>query len=149
MAYYYKKVISYRDSIDTFLLSSSRDYIFIAYNNLIRIAPRLGSISVKEAYSFWQELYSIRTRKKFTQYDTANPRIPLLCQSALDDFLTNDCIADLEGLTFSPEIHAICAEMIKSRFYETKTFPIRFMPVVLPPYSVIINCWQMRDSYLI
>lgn len=120
VVYYYKKVISYRDSIDTFLLSSSRDYIFIAYNNLIRIAPRLGSISVKEAYSFWQELYSIRTRKKFTQYDTANPRIPLLCQSALDDFLTNNCIADLEGLTFSPEIHAICAEMIKSRFYETK-----------------------------
>lgn len=115
---YYKKVIAYRDEIETFQNPVSRDYIFIAYNNLIRIGPRIGGLTIEETYSLWQELYSIRTRKKFRQFDESNPRIPQLCQKAIDGFLTNDCIASLQGFSFSKDIHQICVEMTKDRYQE-------------------------------
>ena len=34
---YYKKVVALRDKIDTFQVPESRDYIFVAYDNLIRV----------------------------------------------------------------------------------------------------------------
>ena len=118
VAFYYKKVLSFRNDIERFKNPLSRDYIFIAYNNLIRIAPRLGSITVEEAYSFWQELYSIRTRNKFCQFDECNPRIPNICEKALDGLLVIDCTAELLGHTFPEDIHQLCVEMSKKRYSE-------------------------------
>lgn len=117
-AYYYKKVISYRDEIDRFQNPVSRDYIFIAYNNLIRLGPRIGSLTLEESYSLWQELYSIRCWKKFRQFDESNPRIPNLYQKAIDGFATNDCLSELEGFTFPGEIHELCVKITKERYQE-------------------------------
>lgn len=120
-SYYYKKVISYRDEIDTFQNPVSRDYIFIAYNNLIRIGPRAGWLTLEESYSLCQELYSIRCQKKFRQFDKSNPRIPSLCKKAIDGFLNNDCLADLEGFSFTENMHQFCITLSKKRFEEDRT----------------------------
>lgn len=74
--YFYTKVLSYRDQIEFFESAASRDYIFIAYYNLIRVAPGLGILDIETAYRLWEELCQIRTMPKFCQYDTTNPRIP-------------------------------------------------------------------------
>ncbi len=87
---YYKKVLNYRDDIETFELPKSREYIFIAYSNLIQAEAGLGNIPLAEAYSFWQELCSLRTRKKFCQFDEANPRIPQICRRTIDSFCAFD-----------------------------------------------------------
>lgn len=140
VAVYYRKVLSYRDDIEKFQNPLSREYIFIAYSNLIRVAPRLGSLSIEEAYSLWQELHSIRTQKKFCQFDESNPRIPDICKKALDGFLVNDCIAKLQGLSFSEDIHQVCVEMTKVRYQEamTQTGSIYFCPA-----SIIFNYYKI------
>ena len=68
---YYKKVILYRDEIETFTNPLSRDYIFIAYANLIRVAPAMNALSLEEAYDLFQELLELRRQKKFCRMTRA------------------------------------------------------------------------------
>ena len=83
---YYKKVIFYRDEIETFANPLSRDYIFIAYANLIRVAPAMNALSLEEAYDLFQELLELRRQEKFCQYDKSNPRIPTLVKNTTSSF---------------------------------------------------------------
>lgn len=48
---YYKKVVALRDKIDTFQVPESRDYIFVAYDNLIRVEPFLHNLPIEEHIS--------------------------------------------------------------------------------------------------
>ena len=46
----------FRSKIDTFQVPESRDYIFVAYDNLIRVEPFLHNLPIEEAYQFFLEL---------------------------------------------------------------------------------------------
>ena len=90
---YYKKVVALRDKIDTFQVPESRDYIFVAYDNLIRVEPFLHNLPIEEAYQFFLELIELRKQEKFCRYDTVNPRIPKIVNKTINNFLS--CENDL------------------------------------------------------
>lgn len=75
---YYKKVVALRDKIDTFQVPESRDYIFVAYDNLIRVEPFLHNLPIEEAYQFFLELIELRKQEKFCRYDTSIRAFPKL-----------------------------------------------------------------------
>lgn len=112
---YYKKVLSFRDEIDTFDLPQSRDYIFIAYANLLRSGINCAGVTPEEGYALWQELCSIRSQKKFCQYDKINPRIPLLCDQAIDSFLSYQTVIDIDDTYADSEVFSFLNEMAKER----------------------------------
>ena len=83
-----KKVVALRDKIDTFQVPESRDYIFVAYDNLIRVEPFLHNLPIEEAYQFFLELIELRKQEKFCRYDTVNPRIPKIVNKTINNFLS-------------------------------------------------------------
>ncbi len=113
---YYKKVISYKEQIDTFQNPLSRDYIFIAYSNLIRVAPVLDIISLEEANDLFNDLLAMRTQEKFCRYDKVNPRIPFLVKNIISSFYNCPIILDLSGLYEDSPIRKQLAERVKKHY---------------------------------
>lgn len=116
---YYKKVLHYRDKIDVFEFPKSREYIFIAYSNLILVETGLGNISLEEAYSLWQELCSLRTQEKFCQFDESNPRIPQICSHTFDSFCAFDTGYNIHQTFDGSPIIDILNKFTKERCEET------------------------------
>ncbi len=115
---YYKKVIFYRDEIETFQNPISRNYIFIAYANLIRVAPAMNALSLEEAYDLFQELLELRRQEKFCQYDKSNPRIPSLVKDTTSSFYNCPIIIGLNPqYSVSPVCHLL-AERVKKHYPE-------------------------------
>lgn len=117
---FYAKAIAYRDFIDTFELSSSREYIFVAYYNLIRVAPTLGNLSLESAFSFWEELCNLRAQEKFCKYDEENPRIPYLSNKAIDDFRAYGNVLSVEYHDVPKHITTMLEGMTKTRYQEQR-----------------------------
>lgn len=117
-AIYYKKVLSYKDEIETFCNPLSRDYIFIAYANLIRVVPIMGGISLEEAYDLLEELLALRKQDKFCQYDTTNPRIPLMVSGTISSFYNCPIVLDIANLYPDSPIRGILAERVKKHYPE-------------------------------
>lgn len=117
---FYAKAIAYRDFIDTFELSSSREYIFVAYYNLIRVAPTLGNLSLESAFSFWEELCNLRAQEKFCKYDKENPRIPYLSNKAIDDFRAYGNVLSVEYHDVPKHITTMLEGMTKTRYQEQR-----------------------------
>lgn len=115
---FYEKAITYRDFIDTFELSSSREYIFVAYYNLIRVAPALGNLSLESAFRFLEELCHLRAQEKFCKYDEENPRIPYLANKAIDDFRAYGNVLSVEYHDAPEHITAALKEMTRIRYQE-------------------------------
>ncbi|MGN0350588.1 MAG: HD-GYP domain-containing protein [Roseburia sp.] len=127
--YYYKKVISYKDEITNFVNPLSRDYIFIAYANLIRVSPIMGALSLEEAYDLLNELIALRKQEKFCQYDETNPRIPLLVQNTISSFYNCPPLLDIAGLYPDSPIRKILSEQVK-----------KYYPECLAEKGSIYNC---------
>lgn len=115
---FYTKVTTYRDFIDTFEHPNSREYIFIAYYNLIRVAPALGNLTLEDAFPFWEELCCLRTQEKFCKYDAENPRIPYLCSKAIDDFRAYGNVLSVEYRDTPRHITSMLEDMTKARYEE-------------------------------
>ena len=137
---YYQKVIEYQDDIEQFLLPVSRDYIFIAYDNLIRVEPCLHNMSMDDAYALWQNLCALRSDPKFCQYDKSNPRIPLLYNKTLTDFISSDIFSVVDQLDISESLHKSFAEMTFAE-YQRQLDSTGSIYQCSPP--VVFNCFRL------
>lgn len=126
---YYKKVLSFKDEITTFANPLSRDYIFISYANLIRVAPIMGALSLEEAYDLVKELIALRKQDKFCQYDETNPRIPVLVQNTISSFYNCPPLLDIAGFYPDSPIRKILSEQVKE-----------YYPKYLAEKGSIYNC---------
>lgn len=145
--FYYRKVISYQEDIENFALSLSRDYIFVAYDNLIRVEPHLHNLSIEDAYLLWQDLCTLRTREKFCQFDKSNPRIPKLCQRAIDGFITLDSIFALEGRDMPDYLHGIIKELTKQHFEDELAHSGSIYSIL--PSLVFSFFWEIASDGLV
>lgn len=157
--YFYTKVLSYRDQIEFFESAASRDYIFIAYYNLIRVAPGLGILDIETAYRLWEELCQIRTMPKFCQYDTTNPRIPQLCDRAINDFRAYGAVLNVERVIAPSAILSSLENMTQIYYseilhehgsiYECPVFTVFNYHYVQARNGTITweAAWQILDDY--
>lgn len=122
---FYKKVISFRNNIDTFEFPLSREYIFVAYYNLLYIETAVGNLSLEEGYDLWQELKQLRSQEKFCRYDESNPRIPLIAQRALDGFLSLGNPINLDYNDTNPTMLRFLNHLARD-YYETMLTPFTF-----------------------
>ena len=159
--YFYTKVLSYRDQIEFFESAASRDYIFIAYYNLIRVAPGLGILDIETAYRLWEELCQIRTMPKFCQYDTTNPRIPQLCDRAINDFRAYGAVLNVERVIAPSAILSSLENMTQVYYaeilhehgsiYECPVFTVFNYHYVQARNGTITweAAWQILDDYYV
>ena len=159
--YFYTKVLSYRDQIEFFESAASRDYIFIAYYNLIRVAPGLGILDIETAYRLWEELCQIRTMPKFCQYDTTNPRIPQLCDRAINDFRAYGAVLNVERVIAPSAILSSLENMTqiyyseilheRGSIYECPVFTVFNYHYVQARNGTITweAAWQILDDYYV
>ena len=159
--YFYTKVLSYRDQIEFFESATSRDYIFIAYYNLIRVAPGLGILDIETAYRLWEELCQIRTMPKFCQYDTTNPRIPQLCDCAINDFRAYGAVLNVERVIAPSAILSSLENMTQIYYseilhehgsiYECPVFTVFNYHYVQARNGTITweAAWQILDDYYV
>lgn len=115
---YYKKVVALRDEIDTFQVPASRDYIFIAYDNLIRVEPFLHNLPIEEAYQFFLELLDLRKQEKFCRYDTVNPRIPKIVNKTINNFISCENELLLFDIEFPDSLRLHLFDLTKEHYIE-------------------------------
>lgn len=156
---YYKKTISYKDKIEVFRNPLNRACIFVAYSNLICVEPLLNNISLEEAYSIWQELCSIRSRKKYQQFDSVDSRIPTLVNVTIDSFIASGLVMDLEQLYTDSPIRSLIDDLAKSKFAsiveQSRSVYDCDSDLVMDYYLVLAKkgeiswdkCWQMMDEF--
>ncbi len=136
----YKKVLSFRDEIEHFESPLSRDYIFIAYSNLLIAETATRNLGLDEAYSYWQELCSIRSRKKFRQYDKTNPRIPQLTEWALSNFCSHSASLCMDAVEIPESIAPILEDMTLER-YQAEMKQTGSLEQC--SYPVVMNCYRI------
>lgn len=155
---YYKKVISYQDSLDTIQNPLNKICIFVAYANLICVEPILQNISLEEAYFLWQQLYLLYFSLKENHQIWSEKRIPHLIRATLESFLSSGLFLDLEHLFEDSPIRPLIDEIAYTRFFTLLQNAKNPMDVdvdyVMDYYLILAKkglttwdkCWQSMDE---
>lgn len=154
---YYKKVITYQDSLDTIQNPFHKTCIFVAYANLICVEPLLQNISLEEAYSYWLKLYLLYSSLKKEGKLWNEKRIPELTHATLESFLSNGLFLDLDHLFEDSPIRSLIDEIAYARYSTLlqSTKPTDLDVDYVMNYYLILakkgmttwdKCWQSMDE---
>ena len=125
------------------------------------MAPGLGILDIETAYRLWEELCQIRTMPKFCQYDTTNPRIPQLCDCAINDFRAYGAVLNVERVIAPSAILSSLENMTQIYYseilhehgsiYECPVFTVFNYHYVQARNGTITweAAWQILDDYYV